>query len=185
MSKKEKIIKKESSANPTPAKHKTEQLIAFVVLAYFINYFFIIELFKILELKLLNLFRLLALTVGISFFIPIRVYRKKIRLSYYEYIIYNLICVGPLFLLLILSLNIGFSSKNYTETYSIVSINKIDEYSGHVLTLENDAYEDKLYLREIKATENIGNISTAKKIEYKFSDGLFGIRIIKDKTLKP
>jgi hypothetical protein len=74
-----------------------------------------------------------------------------------------------------------FSGAVYSETYEIVD--KKREGSKVVLTLENNQYEEKYYLRTISDLENAGSIGSASQLQIQFSDGLFGIRMIEGKQL--
>src|SRR5690606_39024745 len=102
--------------------------------------------------------------------------------SFYEYLFYNIIFVGPGLLLLVFSLNFITLSPSYTETYVITTKDLNDD--GMLVGLEDEIYQDKPYLRTFSEYEDIHRTYSAKKIELEFANGLLGIRIIKSRRLK-
>lgn len=152
-----------------------------MVILYFVSLFISIQFFQITDLSLYEFFRLNLLFIGISFLIPIYLYRKKLKMSFYEYTLINILSIGPFLCSLCLILNFLFSGSSYLETHPIVS--KKREGSQVILTLENKQYKEEKYLRTISDFENAGSIGNAKQLQIQFSDGLFGIRIIEEKRL--
>ena len=154
-----------------------------MVIAWFACNFYIFFIFKGLDLKLFGLFQLAIFSVGLGFFIPIKIYRKKYTMSFYEYILLNFLALGPLFCAAIILINGIFSGPTYQETYRIEQ--SIRENGNTVYLLEDNAYDEKTYLRTVNQNKNYKKHQ--KKWEYltlEFSDGLFGIRLIKGKSLK-
>src|SRR5690554_711985 len=186
MNKEGKVVEKDKrqTAFKAPPKHDTEQLINYVILFYFIIFIGLIQIFKQLDLTIFHFFRLLIIMIGVAFFIPISLYRKRWRLSYYLYTIFNIIFSGPLLLLFIFILNISFTSKPYIEEHKIIRMEASPAKNHTMIILENNQYEDKSYLRKVSKDDNIGFLSRAKKLKIEFSDGLFGICIIKERKVE-
>lgn len=153
----------------------------FMVILYFVSLFISIQFFKITDLSLYEFFRLNFLFIGISFLIPIYLYRKKLSMSFYEYTLINILSIGPFLCSLCLIVNFFFSGESYTESYAIA--NKEREGNQVVFSLENEQYKEKYYLRTIYDYEDAGPIGSPNQLEIQFSDGLFGIRIIEEKRL--
>lgn len=151
-----------------------------MVLVFFASSLLTFTYFESLDLSVLGLLKMFCLFVGLSFLIPISFYRRKYTMSIYEYLIFNLITFGPFFLTLILSLNMFFTSPTYKETYRI--IDKVPTARNTVYTLEENAYDDKEYLRSI-GSKDIAETFGSENLSIYFSDGLFGIRIVEKKRL--
>jgi hypothetical protein len=177
----EKSYNKKGSENIEFAgKDNMENFNILMALGYFVFMSFIINSFADLDLKLFKLLKLFSLFTAIGFLIPIKLYRKKLTMSFYEYILFNILSVGPALLSLMLILNFAAKSEPYVETYKIVS--KERESHQWVYKLEEQAYQNKKYLRTV---ENNKNYKQRGKdyLDIEFSDGLFGIRIIESKAL--
>lgn len=181
---KEKLIeeKKRPDSQSGNPKRSTDNLMGFIVILYFIVTICVTAIFQILDLSIFQLFRLFILTVGISFLIPIKVYRKRWALNFYEYLIYNIVFVGPTLLLIAFSINFINPSPTYTESYAITAKERID--GAIVLGLENNKYQDKTYLRTFSENEDTHKAAYANRLELEFSNGLLGIRIIKNRILE-
>lgn len=148
------------------------------VIAYFASCFFIVYIFQSLDISVFGMFQLFCFFVGASFLIPIKLYRKKLTMSIYEYIILNVITVAPVLSSLMLIINILFAGDSYKEHYSITS--SYMDGTQVYYTLENNAYADKPYLRTINKNE-LAEFKGTNNIELTFKDGLFGIRKIVSK----
>jgi hypothetical protein len=163
-----------------PEKDNMESFQITMVCVFFASCFLSLTIFNELDLSLFGLFKLLSLFIGVSFFMPISFYRKKFTMSFYEYVIFSCISVGPALLTLMLYLNIGFKSPSYTESYGIESV--VHNSSQSVYTLTGNVYEDKEYLRSIGNKDEVV-VEGSSNFSIVFSDGLFGIRIIEQKRL--
>ena len=159
-------------------KISTESFLILMVAGYFIASLIIFNLFTSLDLSLIQLVQLFCLFLGLCFLIPIRLYRKILPISYYEYILFNILSASPFLILLAFSINMMFRGDTYIESYEILDIEVTP--SKTIYTLENNAYEDKEYLRSINPNEDL-EISGSKNLAIYFSDGLLGIRIIEKK----
>lgn len=134
-----------------------------------------------IELSVLGLLKIFCFFVAITFLIPIKVYRKWLTISMYEYIIFNVISLAPLFCASFFILNNTFASEPYSETYKVIDLEVKRGNSYYILA--NKQYEEKEYIRCINPSDEfIVNGSDSLKIT--FTDGLFGIRIIDQKELK-
>lgn len=148
------------------------------IVAFFFSCFYIVHIFQSLEISILGMFQLFCFFIGVSFLIPIKLYRKKLTVSIYEYIILNIITVAPVLCSLLLILNIAFAGNPYHENYRIIS--SYMEGTQVFYELENNKYNDKPYLRTISKNETV-DFSGTRNLELTFKDGLFGIRKIVSK----
>lgn len=153
---------------------------AIMVLSWFFCNLYILELFTKLEINLFQLVQIGVSGIALGFFIPITIYRKKFTMSFYEYIILNILSAGPILCAAFIFLNVTFSSPSYVETYKITSSYRKDGNS--VYLLENNTYLDKEYLRTVKHNKNYKK-GGSEYLKIQFSDGLFGIRLIEAKSL--
>ncbi len=176
-------IKKVVSEKPkivVPKDDNMDPITIAAILVYFGSCIYLISTFGEIDLPFVGLSKMLCLFFGLSLLIPIKWYRKRLTISVYEFIIFNLIAVAPVLCSFVLIINSSITGDSYIETY------KIEKYEVTertvFLVLEDNAYEDKKYLR----TVNLGDeISPGKNefISIRFSDGLFGIRLIKSKRI--
>lgn len=151
-----------------------------MILAYFGALFYIIQTFPYLDLKKIELLRFYCLFLAIGFLLPLKLYRKKFTMSIYEYLIFNILTFASSTFALFLILNASITVQKPIETYKIEQVKRIDGYT--IYTLENNAYQEKEYLRKI----NDIDLVTAKGENYlkiHFKKGLFGIRSIDRKEL--
>ena len=147
---------------------------------YFLSNLYIIGEFNHLDLSLVGLFKLVALLLGLGLLFPIKIYRKWLTISIYEYLILNLIAIAPLLCALIIFTNDTFKSDVYYESYKI---EKSEWVKGKIIFyLENNQYDEKEYLRSIKDNEEFEKFGT-ENLAIFFSDGLWGIRIIEKKRV--
>tara|TARA_R110000868_G_scaffold39906_2_gene138503 strand:+ start:31 stop:579 length:549 start_codon:yes stop_codon:yes gene_type:complete len=158
----------------------TDSFIVFTVLAYFASFFYIIELFPSLDLSIFQLFQFFSLFLGLSFIIPIKIYRKFFALSFYEYLLFNILSFSPVLIMGTFILNTNFKGATYIESYKIENRERL-EYQT-IYTLEENAYQDKEYLRSIGEKEEV-EIRGNENLAIYFSNGLFGIRIIEKKRV--
>ncbi|MDA9782959.1 hypothetical protein N9B55_00955 [Vicingaceae bacterium] len=140
--------------------------------------FFVVNIHKI-DISNFGLFRLLAITTALWFFIPIKLYRKIFTMSFYEYVIFNIISFAPTSIVLLFILNLALNSSPYIETYTISSFEPFDD--KYIFHLVDEQYEDDEYLRTIYG-DNFPKIEGTSEYSIKFSDGYFGLRVIEDKS---
>jgi len=132
-----------------------------------------------IDISNFGLFRLLALATALCFFIPIRLFRKKYTMSFYEYAIFNIISFAPTSIVLVFILTLTFNSSPYIETYQISSFEPFEK--KYIFNLADGQYQDDEYLRTIY-DDNFTNIRGTSKYSIKFSDGYFGLRVILEKS---
>lgn len=151
-----------------------------MVVSFFMASFYVFHSFFSLDIDLFNLLQFYCLFIGLGFLIPIKLYRKKLTMSFYEYLLFNLLSFSPVLIALFFFVNNSFKGGTYVETYNIAHY-ELNEY-GAVYTLEKGQYKDKTYLRSVNQNNNAEVLGNSKLSIY-FSDGLFGLRIIENKVL--
>lgn len=151
-----------------------------MVVVYFISCVIILNGFVNADLKAFELIRLLCLLLGISFFVPLRLYRKKLTMSMYEYILINLLGVTPILCALFFSINWFSKGEVYAETYRIEVFERVEK--DMLLQLEGDAYQDRAFLRTIHKNEEFVKDGNEFYTIY-FSDGVLGLRFVEGKRL--
>lgn len=134
----------------------------------------------LVEISVLGIFKLICLFMALAFLIPIKWYRKKFTMSFYEYSIFNVIAISPMLTASFLLLNTIFSSDPYVETYAINSA--YNESAQVYYRLENQAYEDEPFIRTIGKYDDV-EVMGSDSLSIYFSDGLFGMRNILGKRL--
>lgn len=132
------------------------------------------------DMGILGLFKLFCFMVGASFLIPIKIYRKRLTMSIYEYIIFNIITIAPIFCSSFFVLNNVFASDTYVESYKVINI-KVDHGNSFYI-LENEQYKEKEYLRTINNSD-VSDVKGSDSLKIYFSDGLFGLREIRKKEV--
>ncbi len=140
--------------------------------------FFVVNIHKI-DISNFGLFRLLAITTALWFFIPIKLYRKIFTMSFYEYVIFNIISFAPTSIVLLFILNLTLHSSPYIEIYKIVDFEPFDD--KYIFHLEDGQYLDDEYLRTIY-DDNFPKIEGTSQYSIKFTDGYFGLRVIEEKS---
>lgn len=148
--------------------------------AFFICSLYIFGSFAKLEISLFQLFQLYCLFIGISFFVSIKFYRRVLTMSYYEYIIFNILAFAPIVISFLFFVNASLKGDTYLETYKVESQNT-DEFKT-VYFLENDVYKEKEYLRSFTQYDRV-EVMGSENLSFYFSDGFLGIRIIEKKVL--
>lgn len=161
-------------------KDNMEGIQVLMVLIFFFSCFTVLYHFFKMDLSIYELIKFYSLFLGISFLIPISLYRKKLTMSIYEYLFINFLAFSPMFLGGTFYLNSQFKHAKYKETYRIINTD-VSELSISY-TLEGNAYEDRKFLRSINDKDNVV-VKGKNYLTIYFSDGLFGIRIIESKEL--
>lgn len=151
-----------------------------MVLAYFLSIAVILNGYPVVDLTLYEFFQMLCLMLAITFLIPLKLYRKKLTMSIYEYIILNFIGLTPFLCASFLLANEGMKGNNYEESYKIIHIERVEKST--VFTLENDQYQERPYLRTIYDSETFVKTGI-DSLGILFSKGGLGVRIIERKRL--
>jgi len=151
-----------------------------MILAYFCALFYIIQTFPYLDLKKMELLRFYCLFLAIGFLFPLKLYRKKFTMSIYEYLIFNILTFASSTFALFLILNASVTIEEAVESYKIEHVRRVDGYT--IYTLENNAYEEKKYLRKINDIDLV-TVNGENYLKIHFKKGLFGIRIVERKEL--
>ena len=100
-------------------------------------------------------------------------------MSFYEYVIFNIISFAPTSIVLLFILNLTLHSSPYIETYKIVDFEPFDD--KYIFHLEDGQYLDDEYLRTIY-DDNFPKIEGTSQYSIKFTDGYFGLRVIEEKS---
>lgn len=163
-----------------PREDNMDSFQIIMVICFFASALQSLIYFQKMDLSLFGLVKFYCLFLGLSFLIPISLYRSKLTMSFYEYVIFNIISIAPGLLAVLFTINASFSSSPYVESYRIITMDHTEFKS--VYTLENDAYKEKEYLRSINDKDEV-EISGNEFLSIYFSDGLFGLRLIEKKEL--
>jgi hypothetical protein len=164
-----------------PIKDRSKRAITISIFGLFIGFGLIILMYP---LTLINFLKLTQLFIGFSvvgFLIPLKFYQRWFHFIKYEMILFNLMGIGPFFTALFLVLNFLFSSNPQTINYEIIGFEKSG--SGIDLKLRSEIQEINpkiTYLSEV----NLEEFTFAKTIDITLADGLFGFKIIKDRTFR-
>jgi len=163
-----------------PQKDYMSSIIAWSVFIYFMSAIIILSSYSYYVLKIINIVQLFCFFLAIAFLIPIRYYRKKLNMSYYEYIFVNFLGITPLLFLLTLGVNSAFKSEPYVETYQIV--NAISTSGTMIYILENDSYQDYEHVRSIDLSKDV-IIEGNTFFSIYFTDGLLGIKMVEQQRV--
>ena len=180
----QRYLDRRKNSPPIPKKIKVPEkdnmglFTVFMVVSFILSImFFVVTVHKI-DVSNFGLFQLIFGGMAVGFLIPIKLYRKKFTMSFYEYVIYNIICFAPVSIILLFLLNFSFHGGPYVETYPIESIEKTKEY--YIFSLKDNKYEGEEYLRTIYKG-NYPNIRGQKEYSIYLTDGYFGLRVIRKK----
>ncbi len=174
-------LKKNINTPYKPIKDKSKKAITVSIFGLFIGFGLIILIYP---LTLINFFKLTQFFIGFSvvgFLIPLKLYQRWFHFIKYEMILFNLMGVGPFFTALFLVINFLFSSNQQTINYEIIGFER--RGNGINLNLNSEIQKNNpkiTYLSEV----NFEEFAAAKTIDITLSDGLFGFKIIKNRTFK-
>lgn len=164
-----------------PIKDRSKKYTVLSIFGFFIGTALILLLYPLI---LINLFTLSKILIGftvVGFLIPLKLYSKWFHFIKYEMIIFNVLGVGPFLTALFLMLNFLFSSNPQTINYEIIGYEKSGYGIDLKLRSEIQEINPKItYLSEV----NLEEFTFAKTIDITLADGLFGFKIIKDRTFK-
>ena len=151
-----------------------------MVVVYFASCLIVLNAFLIADLSAFELIKLICLMLAISFLLPIKIYRRKFTMSMYEYIILNVIGVSPFLLATFFGSNWLLKTEAYEESYRIEEM--VRDGKSMILMLEDDAYQDREFLRTLYPNEEFEKVGTENYSIF-FKDGPLGIRFIEKKKL--
>ncbi|MBI2281601.1 MAG: hypothetical protein HYU68_13070 [Bacteroidetes bacterium] len=165
-----------------PIKDRSKKVMTISVFAFFIGFALIIVLYPYI---LINFFTLTKIIIGftvVGFIIPLKLYRKWFQFIKYEMILFNILGAGPLLTGLFLTFNLLFTSNAQTINYEIIGC----KINGNSVDLE---LRSEIQHIDPKIT-NISDVdieafSKAKTIDITIADGIFGFKVIKNRTFKP
>lgn len=158
-----------------PQKDYMSTITAWTVFIYFSSAILILSNYSYFMLKIVHFVQFFCFFLAIAFLVPIRFYRRKLNMSYYEYVFINFLGLAPLLLLFSLGINMAFKGDSYTETYRIVD--SISTNGNMTYVLEDNKYESYEHVRSIDLTKEV-DIEGNTFLSIQFSDGLLGIRLI-------
>lgn len=152
-----------------------------MVLLYFSSMFLIITYFQKTFISLNELFKFLSLVMAGTFIIPIGIYRWKLTMSYYEYIMWNCLSLAPTICALALLINYHITSSIYEEVYHIDRISK--QNKNLLLILDSNTYAENEFVREFSESD-FNDIYRSDSLVLTFAKGLFGRKVLKEKNFK-
>ena len=164
-----------------PINDRSKRAITISIFGLFIGFGLIILMYP---LTLINFLKLTQLFIGFSvvgFLIPLKWYQRWLHFIKYEMILFNLMGIGPFFTALFLVLNFLFSSNSQTINYEIIGFEKSGNGIDLKLRSEIQEINPKItYMNEV----NYEEFTFAKTIDITLADGLFGFKIMKDRTFR-
>lgn len=131
--------------------------------------------------------KVLAFFSVIGMLIPRSWYKKNMRFSVYEVFLFNLLALGPGITSILLWLNFLIPLSSSSEVYMIAKSDSEGAYSlafsgkTYIFTYEQNALYNFPELRTFDASD-AELMFRAKAIEYKFSKGLLGFKVVKGYT---
>jgi hypothetical protein len=162
-------------------KDRSKRAITISIFSLFIGFGLIILMYP---LTLINFFKLTQLFIGFSvvgFLIPLKFYQRWFHFIKYEMILFNIMGVGPFFTALFLVLNFLFSSNPQRINYEIIGFEKSGNGIDLKLRSELKEINPKItYMSEV----NVEEFTFAKTIDISLADGLFGFKIIKERSFR-
>lgn len=150
-----------------------------LVLLFFFCAAFLGNTFLSIDLSLFDYLKFFLIFLVLSIAVPIKWYRKKLTLSYYEFYIFNTISIAPFLFSFFLFLNF-VSTNSSTKKYKIV--NATLEERKRIYTLENSALNNKEFARTFTNKE-LNRIFGGDTLKIQFSTGIFGITRVDEKTI--
>jgi len=117
------------------------------------------------------------ISFGLVGFLIAYLLRKQLRIGILDGLYYNVFAIAPVCMVVFLGLNL-IDSETYTETHKVIS----HELHGdcYEFELENDAYAEFWRIRTIQIETRPAQ---SAYIEFTFSDGLLGYKVMKDSRL--
>jgi energy-coupling factor transporter transmembrane protein EcfT len=165
-----------------PVKDNSKKVMTISVFAFFIGFALIIVLYPYI---LINFFTLTKIFIGftvIGFVIPLKFYRKWFQFIKYEMILFNILGAGPLLTGLFLSLNLLITTNAQTINYEIIGC----KINGNSVDLELRSEIQHINPKITSMNDvDMAEFTFAKTIDITLADGIFGFKVIKDRTFKP
>ena len=164
-----------------PIKDNSKKVMTISVFAFFIGFGLIIVLYPYI---LINFFTLTKIIIGftvVGFIIPLKFYRKWFQFIKYEMILFNILGVGPLLTGLFLTLNLVITTNAQTINYEIIGC----KINGNSVDLELQSEIQHINPKITSISDvDMAAFTFAKTIDITLADGLFGFKVIKDRTFK-
>ena len=180
-------INKQSPASDkeyTPKKDRSFNVILISVLGFFIGFGLCVGYYFYTLIDILDFSKFIVAFAVVGFLIPLKYYSKWFHFVKYEMIIFNLLGVAPFLTGLFFFLNFTFSSNPDTHNYRIEKIyfEGEENYKSMGVVLEQNFFSEERKIVELT------NIEPSEVLDKKFlkvtvSEGLFGIKVIKEKVL--
>lgn len=174
-------LKKNIDTPYQPIKDRSKTVMTIAIFGLFIGFGLIFLMYPV---TLINFFNLTKLYIGCSvvgFIIPIKFYQKWFQFIKYEIVLFNILGGGPILTALFLILNFLFTSNPQTINYEIIGCKITGNNVELELRSEIQQINPKItYMSEV----NLEEFTFAKTIDITLADGLFGFKIIKDRTFK-
>lgn len=157
--------------------------ISLMVISFFVALIYIsIVSSSFMDIGFWEIIRLYCLLFAIGLCIPIKIYRKKFTMSYYEYVLFNFLSFPLVMIAFAFLLNNNIRGKSYIETYAVTNFRYDSQSRSMIYELEDQTYDEKEHLRTIQSID-FHKIKGQTEFSLYFSDGLFGIRLIENKVV--
>ncbi|MGB0368701.1 MAG: hypothetical protein ACPGD8_04805 [Flavobacteriales bacterium] len=158
----------EFKLNAVKEAHHGIMIIVFFLAAFTIYFKLTTTLIDLVEAS-----RIL-LSAGLCGFVLSFLLRKKLHLTILDGLYYSTFAVAPILLASFLFIN-ACSSQEYKEVHNVLNV----EFGGkgYIYQLENDAYDEFWRIRNLAEAPSS---STSPQIEFTFSDGVFGYRVLRE-----
>lgn len=163
-----------------PKKDYMSLIVGWSIFIYFFSAIIVLSNYSYYVLRIINLFQFFCFFLAIAFLIPIRYYRKKLNMSYYEYILINLLGIAPFLLMLTLGINRAFKGEPYVETYEIVKTTSTNGSMTYIL--ENAHYQEYEHVRTIDLSKDV-IIEGNTFFSIYFTDGILGIKMVEQQRV--
>lgn len=167
---------KETPIIEVKRKDNTSPIYSFAVIFTLLAVVAIAALNHLFILNLIDFFKIFICTYLLLIAIPIKVYRKKFTISFYEFFIFNFILTTPAILLIIFSLNYFIVIDHSTETYPVERVRYYGKSSMRIVTLKNKQYIDNEAMRTIYNWNEHEFVSN-RLYEISYATGIFGIKM--------
>lgn len=127
--------------------------------------------------------RVILLCCFIGLLIPFKLYKKHLGIEKLEIILFNILGVGPVLFAFAVWASILFSPVDSVEQFQVEKKRYATAgiSSGEILfELQNSAFENLPHIRSFDIHWHGKEILKAEILEYKTSQGIFGIPVVKE-----
>ena len=164
-----------------PIKDRSKKVMTISIFSFFIGFALILVLYPYI---LINFFTLTQIYIGftvVGFLIPLKYYRKWFHFIKYEMILFNILGAGPFLSGLFLVINFFITTNPQTINYEIIGC----KINGNSVDLELRS-EIQYINPKITSMSNVDmeGFASAKTIDITLADGIFGLKVIKDRVFK-